>query len=537
MRLSVYMDLAGIGPRMSPVRVAPPLVAAAHEARLRWGRALGVGLSAALAVIVLAMVVRPTPPGPTASASASWAVPSEGDSGDSGAGWAYCERLRHAVLSDTFLLAAVRRAAERTGNTPGDWPSPAILRRWLDVEIAPPGEDGRVEVSITCRTEDSTRACRLASALAEETLARAAAEHSQAELASRHAAQAAAEQARKRYEDARARLESFLDNHFAEHRSLAADRAKSKSQNTPAGPRLRPGGTGAVSHSPKAALELNAPSRDEVGCAPSSEPQGPGDAPHLTQNPQWLRLNAELDKFRSELAIMLIERTTAHPAVQDLQRRIRELEGHLESVPRVLPVPEAAKGSPNTTEAAAHMASSGPTQTGSASQAADSSIGGAAPVETALHAEAAEAYRKWKEAWLATAADLEQAESQLRQQWARGWAYGSHATQWAVLRLPQLAVAQRLSSNWSHLGALAVAAGLTAAFGTLLLSAGLDIDLPLPSAAAARKSLPAPVIGVVRVASEPPAAPAGNPRGRKVGLVAAGSLVLAGCIALVAVAL
>lgn len=523
---------------MSPAQVAPPLVAAAHKAPLRWRRALGVGLAAAAAVIVLAVLIRPAPRPQAASASASCPMPILNGAEESAARWAFCERLRQAVLSDTFLLAAVRRASGETGSMAGDWPPPAVLRQWLDVEIKPPSADNRVEISITCQAEDPGRACRLASALAEETIAWAAAERGQAELASRHAAQAAVEQARKRYAEAQARLESFLDSHFAEHRNLAAAATESKAQahSSPSPPAPPHSGDGPATRRPKAALESNPAGVEQAGSRGNSPPHAAGDAP-VPQNPQWVRLNGELDELRSELAIMLIERTTAHPAVQDLQRRIRELEVHLQSIPRLLSAPETRENNSGATESGRKLTNSGHPQAASVSHAEDTPSDGAAAAEAPRHTEVAEAYRTRKDAWLAAAAELDYAERQERQQWVRQAGRNSSITDCAVLRLPEKATAQRLAWEWSYLVALALAAGLTAAFGTLLISAGLDIDVPLASAGAARRCLPAPVIGVACIASEQPMVPAGNPLGRRVGLMAAGSLVLAGCIALVAAAL
>lgn len=523
---------------MSPARVAPPLVAAAHEAPLRWRRALGVGLAAAAAVIVLAVLVHPAPRPQAARASASCPMPIVNGTEESAARWAFCERLRQAVLSDTFLLAAVRRASGESGSMAGDWPPPAVLRQWLDVEIKPLSADNRVEISITCRAEDPGRACRLASALAEEAIAWAAAERAQAELAARHAAQAAVEQARKRYAEAQARLESFLDSHFAEHRNLAAAAAESKAQvqSSLSPPAPARSGAGPAIQRPKAALESNPPGVEQADSRGNSPPHTGGDAP-APQNPQWVRLNGELDQLRSELAIMLIERTTAHPAVQDLQRRIRELEVHLQSIPRLLSAPETRENNSGGTESGRKVANSGRPQPASVSHAEDAPSDGAAAAEAPRHAQAVEAYRTRKDAWLAAAAELDHAERQERQQWVRQAGRNSSVTDSAVLRLPEQATAPRFAWKWSYLAALALAAGLTAAFGTLLISAGLDIDVPLASAASARRCLPTPVIGVVRIASEQPVVPAGNPLGRRVGLMAAGSLVLAGCIALVAAAL
>ncbi len=474
----------------------------------------------------------------SATASASLPVPAVSEGADSAWRWAFCERLRQAMLSDTALLMAARRASGQTGGTANDWPSPAVLRQGLVVEVKPPGPDDLVEVSITCRADEAGKARQLASALAEEAITWAAAERSQAQLASRHAVQAAVEQARKRYRDAQTRFESFLDSHFAEHRSLAASAGRSQPQadkgSFQAG--TTAGSAPPTTEAPKGGTSVDDTNQREAEGDRGRQPHSTGSPAPAVQNPQWQRLDRELEGLRSELAIMLIERTTAHPAVQDLQRRIRELEIHLESIPRFLTATETPEHGTGAKAAGSDMARWSPRQATSAGGAEDTPSAPAA-AEATRHAEAAQEYAKYKGAWLAAAAELDQAEEQQRQTWARWSAPGTSAADCARLRLPEIAFAERRHPTGSYLAALALAAGVTVAFGTLLLSAGLDMDVPLASAREARKCLPAPVIGVVRVASEKPAVATSSSSNRRLGLIAAGSLVLAGCVALVAVAL
>ncbi len=517
---------------MSPRRVASAPVIAAHPAPLRWGRALVACLASAAAVVGLAIVLHPGRVQHVARATASWPAPLPQDGEASATNWAYAERLRHDVLSDTFLLAAIRRAAAHAGNAADDWPLPSEVRGWLEIGVRPPGPDGQVEVSLTCRAEDAGRAHLLAEALAEETLAWAAAEESQSVLAARHAAEAAVQQARQRYRQAQARLEAFLDDHFAEHHVAAGTRPKGPKadEQHAAAPGVPSAASGRASGGPTS-QEVKQPAENGHSASHGESPSG-----QVQENPHWLRLNHELEGLRSELAIMLIERTPAHPAVQDLQRRIRELEVHVGSVPRWL----SSAGAPQN---AVSSVADTKISSGSKDQKANS---GAQPqgnpgdwpsaAESAAHSEAARTYRKRKEEWLAAARELDHAESQERRLLARQWTSAAPGAKPAVVRLPAAGVEGR-PRNWAHLAALALAAGLTAAFGTLLISAGLDMDISLASAEQARKHLPAPVIGTLRVASEKPLAPAGGSVGQKVGLMAAGTLAIAACVTLVAVAL
>lgn len=525
---------------MSPARVASPLLPTAHRALLRWVCALGVGLAAAIAVIVLAAFTRPTQMWHAATASVSWPMPRLDGQTDSAARWAFGQRLRQAVLSDSFLLAALRRASGQTG---GDVPSPAALRPLLDVDIQTSGEEDRVDISITCRAENPRQACRLASALAEETIAWATAEESQAALASRDVAQAALEQARNRYRQAKARLESFLDQYFSELQKSGnqRDQAKASPQGIGAQGAADVGATSPATQTSIVPPELNASGGFEVGLESGRQTHAAvnsaGPPAARSENPQWVRLARELEGLRSDLAIMLIERTPAHPAVQDLQRRIRELEIHLESVPRFVAAAQVFEGNRSAQQTGDTMGGV-PANKANAAQGTSPTPSAPAPSgEAGAHPQAAQTYRKYKEEWLAAGRELDQAEATERQQWARGSAQGARGSDRLVLRLPEVAHAEALATNWSHVAALALAAALTAAFGTLLVSAGLDMDIPLTSATHARKLLKTPILGVVCLPTDTPPGATESVWGRKVGLMAAGCLVLAGCVALVAAGL
>lgn len=525
---------------MSPARVASPLVPTAHHAPLRWARALGIGLAAAIAVIVLAAFTRPPQIGQTATASVSWPLPRLDGQTDSAARWAYGQRLRQAVLSDSFLLAALRRASGQAG---GELPSPAGLRPSLDVNIQIPGEEDRVNISITCRAENPRQACRLASALAEETIAWAAAEESQAALASRHVAQAAVEQARNRYRQAKARLESFLDQYFSELQKSGTQQAQVNASPHEIGARAAAGvgATGPATQTSIVAPELNTSGGFEVGLESGRQTHAAvnsaGPPAARSENPRWVRLTRELEGLRSDLAIMLIERTPAHPAVQDLQRRIRELEIHLKSMPRFVAAAQVFEGNRSGQQTGDTMAGVPANKANAAPGTSRSPPDPAPSGEAGAHRQAAQTYRKYKDEWLAAACELDQAEATERQQWGRGSAQGARGSDRLVLRLPEGVQAEALATNWSHVAALALAAGLTAAFGTLLVCAGLDIDIPLASATHVRKRLKAPILGVVRLPTDTPPGATESVWGRKVGLMAAGCLVLAGCAALVAAGL
>lgn len=523
---------------MSQRWVAGPLSFAARAAPLHLGRALAACVATAAAVIALAMLVHPAQVCHVATAWASWCTAAGNEGNDTSARWAYRQRLRQAVLSDAFLAAAIRRASAQTGGVPEDWPSPAVVREWIDVAVQPSAAEDRLEVRFTCRAGDATRACRLAGALAEETIAWAAAELSQTRLATRHAAQAAVEQARLRYRQVQTRMESFLDDFFAGHPAVKGGPVELLARG-----RHRPGSPAPVETGEKAAASSPAPAHQQTGEGRSAAPQTAPRPTRSAENPKWVRLNNELEGLRAELAVMLIERTTAHPGVQDLQRRIRELEVHLETVPQFLP---AAAESQNAADAEARgndVARLSDSQVSLSPHTEEAASGRGVPAESARHLEAAETYlkyaetyRKYKEEWLAAERELAAAEARERGLWAHG-ADTARVLPPAVARVPGTAVAEGRPRDWSHLATLALAAGLTVAFGTVLLSAGFEMDTPLASADQARKCLPAPVIGTVRVASENPGAPSPGTLGFRAGLMAAGSLVIAGCMVLVAIAL
>ena len=516
---------------MSQPWVPTPLFFTASQARLRLGRAFAACLLVAVGVIVLAMVVHPPQVRQVATATASCPAGPLAGGSDSAARWAYRERLRQAVLSETFLVAAMRRATQQGTGSPEDWPSPTVVRGWIDAAVQPSATEDGVEVRFTCRAEDADRACRLAQALAEEAIAWSAGELSQATLASRHTAETAVEHARKRYRQAKTRLESFLDEHFAGQPSGAKSGPK-----TPADQSQHVAG----SAGPSDAAKKSAGGPVKPGGPQTADSRGLGlqNAAHLAhapENPQWVRLTAQLETLRSELAIMLIERTPAHPAVQDLQRRIRELEVHLEAVPRFLPTGDPEKGV-NPQEQVNGSAGVKRLDIAAPGSGEDASPGGEIVAQSATLLEAAQTYRNHKAEWLLAEQALAAAEDNERRFWAQ-WAEGVRASGPAVVRLPGAARVEGRHRDWSHLVTLALAAGLTVAFGTVLISAGLEIDTPLVSADQARKCLNAPVIGSVRVAGEKLPTPLRSTLRLRSGLLAAGGLVIAGCVALVALAL
>ncbi len=254
---------------------------------------------------------------------------------------------------------------------------------------------------------------------------------------------------------------------------------------------------------------LEAFRRQTARATAKPQPTGPrqGDSPSqpMIDNPKWLNLNRRLGELQQRRDALLVDRTPAHPAVEDVAVRIEDLQRQIAAIPRQIISTAPAK---QETSAKA-LAKNGPAAANSvASQNTDKLNELAAAVETTqLACQQAEA-----------------AEKQARDAQKAG-------PQFSVVYAQIAETPPRLDSGWQRLMYTTLGTGLLMAFGAGLLSAGAQIHPTVASAAEVQA-----VTGVPIMATIPPTSPRPNPlwlscRQRRVRrtLLAVGLLLVAAC--------
>ncbi len=176
--------------------------------------------------------------------------------------------------------------------TPAD-PNPTYT---ATAYVTPPSA-GQHRIPFQCTDGDRQRAARMANDSAKSYISQRCAERQRRTEEPPLAAQQAAEKARREYAQAVAELENF-------HRQLA-------------------GATETQSDGP---TQQTAPAM-------------------IIDNPQWATLDHELTNLQRQLDQLLVDRTPAHPAVQELATRISGVKNQLAVTPRQISrsQPEAAE--------------------------------------------------------------------------------------------------------------------------------------------------------------------------------------------------
>ena len=235
----------------------------------------------------------------------------------------------------------------------------------------------------------------------------------------------------------------------------------------------------------------------------------PAVSPSLIDNPAWSELNQQLAVLRQERTKLLIDRTSAHPAVQEVESRIDAVRQQIATVPRQIPAEPAQTKPIATPEVPAEQ----PVAVASPTAAETAAL---RQLETAV-AEAQHASE--------TAAKAERETLGVNRQPPK--------IELALAEPPIAAPAPR--STMSTLFA-ALAAGVTTVMGLGMISAGASIEPPLTTVAQLESALHVPIIGVVPstdVSDEPPTA-TGRPRLARWLLIFAGVLIWVGCAAMLA---
>jgi hypothetical protein len=237
---------------------------------------------------------------------------------------------------------------------------------------------------------------------------------------------------------------------------------------------------------------------------PAADPR-PANAssPVMIDNPRWLDLNHQLDGLQRRRTSLLIDRTPAHPAVEDVAVQIKGLQQKIASIPRQIPAP-AMRQTPATP-----LLKNAPMANDSiANQDTEKLSALKAAVETTrlAYQQAGAAEKQAREAQKAT-------------------------PQYTVVYAQIAALSPTPDYGWLRLMYTTLAAGMLMAFGAGLLSAGAHIQPPVASVAEVLAAAGAPVMAMI-----PATGPLPNPfwlsrRQKRVRrtLLAAGLLLMLAC--------
>ncbi len=401
------------------------------------------------------------------------------------------------ILSDENLEQALARVA---GQPQGDedatagTSSPTVdeIRRAVRVTAVESAAEGP-GIAVSYSAADPDRAVRLVNALttgyAEAWTARQKAAGNREYLE----AQAAAERAREKYLEVKARFDDFVRQHFLEQQALV-DRAARGT------PERRP------EPAPKPAPE------------PPVAQASPRPAP---VDPERVALERRLAQLQQERAELLTTRRPIHPEVRYTDILIGQVADRLASMP---PAEPASTQPPQTPRAKQHPEPPPPV-----AEPSESTFDGFAFAELseALRA-AAEEFRVQKEAVDRAEEEydrLAEAKRRLRDAQLAGPA--------VKFELAERSEAQRpgRAGQGSILGALVAA--LAVSIGVGLVSSGFDVDLPLATVAEAEAALAVPVVGTIPStdAAPPDDAPgAAQRRGARLQ-IALGVLLIGACFA------
>ena len=338
-------------------------------------------------------------------------------------------------------------------------------RQKLQIASQSTPDNNEVRVTFTCATDAphaATVVNELAQHYADECRAKLQTDAQQA----LDAAQAARGRARQQALAAKAAMDEYLQN---------ALRKRPSTNNA----RRHAGGPGDAIPPPAAVLSDHAPTPRTAA----------GRELRLATNPEWTKLNEQLDSLRARRAEMLSIRTPAHPEVLALDGRIAQTEERLAATRR------------QTADEPANLPVivNGPVPSPAAEPVAVADENPPEPQGAAENAAASETYHKLSDALAQANAAVEQlavAESQAQQE----------QQQLPLIEVfPASAVAAAASAvsfrtlvdplGW------ALAAGLAMALGTGLLLRGMPWARTFATASELHNALSLPVVGVLHETS------------------------------------
>jgi hypothetical protein len=227
-------------------------------------------------------------------------------------------------------------------------------------------------------------------------------------------------------------------------------------------------------------------------------------SPVMIDNPKWLDLNHQLGELQRRRTSLLIDRTPAHPAVEDVAVRIKDLQRQMATVPRQIVGTASAK--PKISAAPAKIMPASKDST--ASQAAEKLGELKAAVETTrLACQQAEA-----------------AEKQARDAQNAG-------PQYTVVYAQAPEIAPTPDYGWQRLMYTTLAAGALMAFGASTLAAGANIQPPVASVAEVQAATGVSVMATIPATNPGPSPLWLSRRQRRVRhtLLAVGLLLMLAC--------
>ncbi|NUQ64616.1 MAG: hypothetical protein HUU20_19290 [Pirellulales bacterium] len=327
------------------------------------------------------------------------------------------------------------------------------IRRALQVKRTEATEPSRARTVLAYSDADSTEAVRVLNRIAEgyaQWQRSSAARPAQEDCLK---AKAAAASARQELDAAQRDFEEFLTGHFGQMQNRPRELASLAQKQTP------------LPLAESATNQANTP---------------------RAENPEWAERNNQLAKLEQHRAEMLLSRTPVHPAIQDLNTQIAQLEQRLGAIPRHLA--GHSHGDP------AVRATPEPQ-----------------PPEGAAWASVLDAVRRLTQNDTAAAAQFTEksaAVEHARQTYERLAAAERQARE----RELQVPPCQVLTAQQAHVSVqpppanrtlvAALIAALTMALGTALAISGATVDTPLMSVGEVEDALALPVVGVVPVARE-----------------------------------
>lgn len=355
------------------------------------------------------------------------------------------EEVKRQITSEASLHRAIRRSGVPPEPTADKGPRPtagrvvAQVRQNLRVRAAETSTAGELGVAVTYADRVPEYAARLVNALAQDY-----AEHCRTQWRQRtqHAYLEAREGSERAYREwiaAKTRLDAFLELHAVER--------------TPA---------------------------DENPGQTKQEPQPPG--PPLIDNPEWIELHNQLAELQRQREELLVDRTLAHPEVQENGIQIAALQQQMAATPRRVRGSPAEEPDPTTP----------PDRRPGVQRPLEPERRSGPTGREGADAETAQQLAVLEEAVGRTARQHEQASEIER----RAWRQYQHLPQIEVQLASSVGrltpQAPRMALVW-----LALAAGLAAVAGLGMISTAVAMEPTLATLAQAQRVLPVPIVGTI----------------------------------------
>lgn len=404
-------------------------------------------------------------------------------------------QVERQIISDDNLRRALRRAgASPLATDARSAEQNRILdevRRDLRVTATRMSSPDGLHVSISYAHRESDHVIGLVNALAEGYADEHGAELEATLRREYLDARTAAERARQQLFEAQSQLDDFIQRQFVRQQSLAQ----------------RPG---------------------KRPPAPAKAP-----APQIAEDPKKMELEnrlAELEERRGEL---LVDRTSAHPVVRDVEARIARLKEQLASIagqsPPEPPEDLAPPDGPALESPEVARLSGTPEPTSEGSDAFDEASPSKAVED---HAESARAFAARKEAVDRARQNYDRLSEIERRSRERQLRSGN-----VELELADTCDVVQSADGSPRFLLVGVASALAVAFGVALISSGFDTDPPLTTRGQVEKALPVPIVGAIP-ATNPAWAAACGDRSRPAsgrGKIVGGILLIAACFGILVV--